>query len=508
MSTLEGSGRFINDGLVYYVDFANKNSFSTNLLNYSNWTSGTGSVTASTSYGMSSYILNGDTIENIRFFGTDPFGGTSSIIWKGFSQDGAHPTGDGGFNTSQFSIDPKKMYRFSVWTKRDGMTIGPTTSGSFYFGVYAYGSDSSIHILNNKNIATTSNCYFHITSNPSTSNTTSISPPFLGGVNIWTLVVGHVWPAGTPTASLNIGSNVNGLPLNYDHQDSGVWTRSGGKIGNLYGASIGNGGDWIWAATSSNAIYRTYHFYSSDSTATQSFVYPRVDLIDGTEPTIQQLLTGTEPVKNLMSNGSNINSTSLNDIIYASNNTNFSSDSNGSLIFSNNTKNLVSGYLTSTFSVYSVSVWINLNNILNSVSPGSPIFQLAPPSLTAFGLYIGDGTTLLTGETIFLAANNQRTGVIGVNVSANEWHNIVINWESTSYKIYLDGVALTTTSGSNAHVSLNTSTNYVSIGGRDNGSTAPIALDGKISSFAVWQRSLTSSEIALLYIKGKSKLGI
>ena len=34
MSTTEGSGRFINDGLVFYVDFANRKSFVPNLLNF------------------------------------------------------------------------------------------------------------------------------------------------------------------------------------------------------------------------------------------------------------------------------------------------------------------------------------------------------------------------------------------------------------------------------------------------------------------------------------------
>lgn len=506
MSTLEGSGRFINDGLVYYVDFANKNSFSPNMINYSNWTVGTGSVSASSSlYGSSGFTLNGEVGETVRFIGTDPFGSTQSIIWKSNSIDSFTASGgaDGGWNGSRFAIDPTKMYRFSVWTKRDAMTIGNTYSGAFYLGVYNYNSSSGIIDLRSKVTGiTNSNAYFHYTSNPLPSALSSVTPPNLGGLNVWTLVVGHVWPTNSPTASLIVGSDVNGLALNYNHQDSGIWTRAGGKVGNLVV------GDWIWSASASQATLRTYLFYSSDITATQSFVYPRVDLIDGTEPTIQQLLTGTEPIKNLMTNGSNINHTSLNDVIYANINTNFSPTSNGSLIFNNNSKNVLSGYISTTFSVYCASVWVNFDSTVTSVSPGRPLFQLSPPSSTPFGLYIGDGTALLTGETIFLADNSGRTGVIGVNISANVWHNLVINWESTSYKIYLDGVALTTTSGTNQHVPLKTSTNYVLIGGRDNGTSTTITIDGKISSFAVWQRSLTSSEIALLYRKGKSKLGI
>ena len=492
MSTTEGSGRFINDGLVFYVDFANRKSFVPNLLNYSSWTVGTGSISTNPLlYGASGYVQNGDTIENVRVLGVDPFGNTQSIIWKGYSQDGTFDSGggDGGFLTSRFNIDPTKIYRYSVWTKRDGMTVGLTTSGSFYLGMNAYGSDGGLHTLSNKNTGTNSNVYFHYTTNSGLSTTASVSPPFLGGLNVWTLVVGHIWPAGTPTASLNIGSDVNGLPLNYNHQDSGIWSRSGGKIGNLVV------GDWIWNATSSQSLHRAFNFYSSDTTATQSFVYPRVDLIDGTEPTIQQLLTGAEPVGNLM----------YDEGIYVNNSSSFYTNA---LSFDSNAKNAISGTISSTFSVYSASVWINLNSEVNSSSPGMPIFQLGSPGVEPFTLYTGNSTANLTNETIVLtSSSSKRTGVVGLTVYGGVWHNIIINWENSKYGIYLDGISLTTTSGTSTDVALKTSVGYVIIGGNSN-DIGNGYFNGKISSFSVWQKTLSSDEIIRIYTKGKSKLGI
>jgi hypothetical protein len=514
MSTFEGSGRFINDGLVYYVDFANKDSFSPNMINYSIWATGSGSISASSSlYGSSGFNLNGSSDETVRFLSDDPFGYTQSVIWKSNSADAIDgrtisgttsltSAGDGGWDGIRFSIDPTKMYRFSVWTKRDAMTVGSTYSGSFYLGVYAYGSDFSLHTVWSKIGTTTSNPYFHVTSNPYPSTLASISPPNLGGLNVWALVVGHVWPAGTATGSFVVGSNVNGLALNYNHQDSGIWTRAGGKVGN-------STSDWIWSATASKATLRTYLFYSSDVTATQSFVYPRVDLIDGTEPTIQQLLTGAEPVKNLITNGSNAYSTSLNDIVY-SNSTNFSNEKNGCIIFDPIKRNNIQGTISTTFSVYSASIWFNTAGNIGVGSTGTTLFQFRVGTSYVFDLYLGEVTGLVTNEVITLATTTQRTAVTDITITGNTWNNIILNWESTSYAIYLNGVKQTTTSGTSTNVTLNNFVNYLVIGARLEivSNAFGSYFNGKMSSFAVWQKTLSESEILSIYSKGKSKLGI
>ena len=514
MSTIEGSGRFVNDRLVYYLDFANKDSFSPNMINYSIWATGSGGISQNSSlYGSSGFNINGSNDETVRFLSDDPFGYTQSVIWKSNSADAADgrtvsgttslaSAGDGGWDGTRFSINPTKMYRFSVWTKRDAMTIGTTYSGNFYFGVYNYGSDFSLHTVWSTIGTTTSNPYFHVSSNPYPSTLASINPPNLGGLNVWTLVVGHVWPAGTATGSLVVGSNVNGLALNYNHKDSGIWTRAGGKVGNT-------NSDWIWSATASDATLRTYLYYSSDVTATQSFVYPRVDLIDGTEPTIQQLLTGAEPVKNLITNGSNAYSTSLNDIVY-SNSTNFSNEKNGCIIFDPIKRNNIQGTISNTFSVYSASIWFNTAGNIVAGSTGTTLFQFRVGTSYVLDLYLGEVTGLATNEVITLATNTERTAVTDITITGNTWNNIIINWESTSYAIYLNGVKQITTSGTSTNVSLNNFVNYLVIGARLDmvSNTFGVYFNGKISSFAVWQKNLSAAEILTIYTKGKSKLGI
>lgn len=512
MSTLEGSGRFVNDGLSFYVDFANKKSFSPNMINYSVWTTGPNGISSNTSlYGSNGFSLNGSSDENIRIESVNPFGDTQSVVWVSNSLDGISgrpivgstsytSSGDGGWNGSRFSINPKKLYRFSVWTKRNAMTIGPSASGSFYLGVYAYGSDGGIQEIASKISGTNSNAYFHYTPNSIPSNVSNVSPPLLGGLDVWTLVVGHVWPANTATASLVVGSNVNGLPLNYNHQDSGIWTKNSGKIGNLVV------GDWIWNATSSQTILRTYLFYSDDVTATQSFIYPRVDLIDGTEPTIQQLLTGVEPVKNLMGNGYNMYSTTLNDVIYI-NSSNFSTERNGCIIFNPSKRDNIQGTISTTFSMYSASIWFKTTNNITTTSSGSTLFHIRDSSFNRLDLYLGSVTSAVTNEVITLAttitgSTAKRTAVTDITISGNKWNNIIINWESNIYAIYLNGEKQSTTSGTSTDVELNTIFEYITIGSRFD----PVAglgsfFDGKIESLAMWKRTLTSEEITRIYNK-------
>jgi len=513
MSTIEGSGRFVNDMLAYYVDFSNKKSFPPNLVNYSNWTVGAGSVSANSSlYGASGFTINGSSDETVRFLSEDPFGNTQSVIWKSNSTDSIDgrtvsgttslvSSGDGGWDGTLFSIDPTKMYRFSVWTKRDAMTIGVTYSGAFYLGLNTYGSEYSIQSLRAKiNGATQTNTYFHSTINPYPSTTASVSPPYLGGLNVWTLVVGHVWPTGTATGSFVVGSDVNGLPLNYNHQDSGIWTRTGGKVGNI------SPGDWIWSATASYTRLRTYLFYSSDTRATQSFVYPRVDVIDGTEPSISELLKGPEPVRDLI----NSNEEYGFNTIYPTS-TNFSTEGNGCLSFSASKQDNIQGTISTTFSMYSASIWFNSNIDSTPTSTGNALFQLRNSSGNRMDLYLGNVTGTVVNEVITFASNIERTAVTDITIPKNTWNNIILNWESTSYAIYLNGVKQTTTSGSATNVPLNTFVDYLLIGARVDPDPA-VGLGsffgGKMSSLALWKKTLSTSEILRIYTNGKTKLGI
>jgi len=48
----------------------------------------------------------------------------------------------------------------------------------------------------------------------------------------------------------------------------------------------------IFASGTTAIRHRTYHYYDGAGTGRLSFVYPRIDKVDGNEPTISELLLG------------------------------------------------------------------------------------------------------------------------------------------------------------------------------------------------------------------------
>ena len=219
-----------------------KSAAETNILDYSVWVPGNTSATG--------FSRNGGSDENILEVGTGPFG-ESTVLWAGRNNTISSDS-DGGWNSSQFTIDNTYMYRFSTWVYRQ-----VTGNGSFYLGTRGYDANgANVGVLRmNSTLSNNTNPYF-----------------WSGGLNSsqgWQLVVGHVWPAGTGY----VGNHIN----------SGFYNTSGTKVGNI-------SYDYIWNTTNVRALHRTYLYYSTDPSTVQLWAYPRVDKIDGTEPSIQDLI--------------------------------------------------------------------------------------------------------------------------------------------------------------------------------------------------------------------------
>lgn len=503
--------KITTDSIVFHVDFSNRKCFAPNILNYSNWTVSTGDVSADTNrYGMTYYSANGDAVENVRVVGTDPFGYTGAVVWKSSTVDTSYASsaGDGGFNTGNFSIDNTKLYRFTVWTKRDAMTQGPTSSGAFYLGHYGRTSGGGLTFSVNKTNGTlNNNPYHHVTPNNNSSLFTSVEPPYLGGLNVWTLVVGHVWSVDSPVQATLPGTNINGLASNGCHPDSGVWTRGSGKIGNAV--------DYIWYPPAVLANYRTYLYYSADLTATQSFIYPRVDIVDGLEPSIQELLTGPEPVRDL--------STNMN-VLYPMSVTNFDSNGKG-LVFGTSESTVLKGTMSATFSAETVSVWFNPEVTINSASSGQTLLQFgATSSSFYFMIGLGQWTGAAVDEVVSIESNYPvvTTGLTAFtsntySFTAGVWNNITISWNGTKYLMYINGTAVATVAGTGGYggrnANLPTSVDFMSIGARsfvESGIFIPYGafFRGKIGSVVVYERSLESAEILSNYNALKKKYGL
>ena len=202
------------------------------IANYTLWQNGqTGSI--------SPFSQNGSTSENYRILGCDPWG-KETVLWE--ARPAGDATADGGWNMDHGGIDPTKLYRYSVWAKRSVQG-----NGSFYLGTMA------------NQVATL-------------AGVTSSNPYFYSGGAIdseWQLYVGHVHPH----------NYTGGM-----HPDSGRY-KVGGRIGSI-------SADFKWLPTATTGRHRSYLYYSSDTNTRQQWCYPRVDICDGTEPSIQELLNG------------------------------------------------------------------------------------------------------------------------------------------------------------------------------------------------------------------------
>lgn len=236
-------------GLVFALDAGNKKSFANSLINSTSWSLGSG--------GASGYGANGPTSENERIRRTDPFGRYANVWETRPSGDGG---ADGGWNTSWFNIDNTKLHRFSVWVRR---TSVQTSGGTFYLGLY--GNNSGVRRTDNN--AYEGNPYWEC------SGTSKFSP------FIWYLVVGHCYPYNTTYTG--------------QHPETGIYTVTGGATKVLSVNACNIGADVKWAGSDvTQAIHRCYHYYCGDSTTRLQLFDPRVDVVDGTEPSIKDLLSG------------------------------------------------------------------------------------------------------------------------------------------------------------------------------------------------------------------------
>jgi hypothetical protein len=219
----------------------------TNILDPYSWTTGSG--------GIGSFSQNGSTDENERVMGTDPFG-NSSVLWETRANGSA--ADDGGWNHSSFSADNTKLYRMSVWVKRTSSSAG----GTFYLGTNGGGQ-----------------CVIRLSDGGEECN------PYWDCVgtgtftqNVWYLVVGHVFP--------------HFYPVSNQHADTGRWVIGSGKVSGINGCNVGN--DMKFGPSTTTLNHRTYHYYCGDNTTRLQFFEPRVDLCDGSEPTISDLLNNRQ----------------------------------------------------------------------------------------------------------------------------------------------------------------------------------------------------------------------
>ena len=239
----------VTNGLILDLDIADRKTYlrgvSTSLINTDAWAVGQ-------TDGVGTYGANGSAGENGRISGTDPWGNTSTL-WE--TRASGNNNDDGGWNTGTLSIDRTKLYRFSVWVRRTSATSG----GTFYLGT---GSDGGV--FSTQDGGEKGNPYWECVGAGSLDQ------------NQWYLVCGHIYPAGTTYTG--------------NHPDTGYYLPgSATKIRNVGFCNIVS--DLKWGTGSTWGQHRCYHFYCGDNTTRLNFADPRVDLCDGNEPSISEMVS-------------------------------------------------------------------------------------------------------------------------------------------------------------------------------------------------------------------------
>lgn len=476
----------------FYTNQIKETKYKPLKVNYKQWVVGTQGS-------QGDFIQNGLTSENYIIEDIDPWGKTVPI-WECRPTGDTGSGGDGGWNYTKTGIDPTKLYRFSVFVRRT--VIG---NGYIYLGCLG-----NVKRLDTSTID--GNPYFWY------GNLTNTD---------WILIVGYILPYDTMYTTNNV------------YLDSGRWKVSDKSfIGNInYNFKWGD-------ETITNFRHRAYLFYSTDASTRQQFVYPRVDLMDGTQPTLDDLLSGfdsynwdyikdidtTKPLPLSISDkktyisipnelgptngmiaywkfennlndlsGNKYNNGTLVDVNYVK-----GIDGN-CVIFNGSTSTIsMSDILNMGYEDRSYSCWFKSNQ-----SSGSGLSQIifsksdngTSPCRHFFG------TTTTDKMYAWMSGNpntNQYSTLTGatINVCDNSWHHVAVTYNRRgNLTLYLDGQI----EGIPVDISIEKNTDMTisrpfRIGSYNNILDSPILLfNGLIDDFRVYNRVLIQEEVNIIY---------
>jgi hypothetical protein len=216
-------------GLLFFFSAYALGSSAQNLLNLNEWVTGPGGITG--------FSTNGLATENEREWGVGPQG-TQVIVWKGTPS--GDQNGDGGWYSSDIAINNQKTYRYTVWIKKTNSKTGKT-----YLGC-SPGVNSLAGVANN-------NPYFWYGNLPE--------------LDRWYLLVGYVHGSNDPS-TVSSGAIYDGV--------------TGKKVIPMT--------DYKFASTTTTTRHRSYLYYDPNVNDRQYFYGPRLEEVNGNEPTISSLL--------------------------------------------------------------------------------------------------------------------------------------------------------------------------------------------------------------------------
>lgn len=437
------------------------------------------------------YIVYGTATANEVGYKTGP-SGLAETVWHGRnhstnSTNGSF-NGNVGFDSPVVSIDPTKLYRYSVWVNR--VFLG---NGRVFFG-----NDNISNILNRSTGLTTDLPYFTVD--------TENSSAYTGKQNQWVLVVGHVYPQGSGT-----GSN---------HPNSGFYLPNSGTT--YAGLDTTYGGDKIWTSLSTTSKLQVFLYGSTIRNSEVQFLDPRIEVVDGSEISIEDLTSRS--IKNVY----DLSTTGA--ISQVLNKVDYSSDGGGCVVFdgpgviSTNTPLAFGSNRNITWEAWVKPSKLSEDPNMYMGAGGLPYFSNRSGRRLLWSVDQAGVQVLIQSAPEFF--------VLGA------WHQVVCVSEydgtTTRYTVYKNGVKIITTGTINggAQVSSDTSTIGLvgqerlggvsnngsvvfSIGNRSNGvrfasrgTGGDNSFRGSVSNARVYSRALTEAEVRQNFNSLRNRFGV
>lgn len=407
--------------------------------------------------------------------GSDPWGRIALIDRSEGNDVGSNY--DGGYTTSTYSgVDSGEAYRFTYFFRVDNKG----SNGTLYFGLYGYNSsNTNVPIINNTHSSSTTNPYFSYPSHHSSAFE----------VGRWYMFVAYVHPSGS-----------NGVT----NDETGYWDMTTKqKVAETEWPSGGNvNHNASWDSTHTKTRARQYLYYSTDPDVGMSWLIPRIDKIDGNQPTIAEMLESPQDrLSNLAVGDGRMfyprgGSTSM-EHTYKSISLNGSSDY----------LDLGTDKDFKTTAGWTISTWIKYDSV-----PGSYNNTTAP------GNFIGADSinesswywSVLESKLALWDKGNGVWKYGDTTLSTNRWYHatLVSDSNNTHYYCYLNGED-DMSSGWSSHNGSWSDNNGLRIRYIGQGSTSNIRrVNGNIASTHIWSRDLTAAEIKQNFNKQRARFGV
>jgi hypothetical protein len=206
--------------------------------------------------------------------------GTQELAITCYPDSGFH-SGDGGFISNPVPIDSGSAYMFVVYMKR----TKNSEDGDAYFGLDGYNENIQIGVMTNADTpVVNTNPYFMF------GDITPAGETAADSKDRWFLHVGYVYPSGSvynPSANNIVYDLTTGLTASYEVLQT----------------------TYTWQTGTTHTLIRAFHMDNAagdDVSRFQEIARPGIFKMDGTEPTIQSLLSNTSTGGSTKIDGSTI----------------------------------------------------------------------------------------------------------------------------------------------------------------------------------------------------------